>query len=309
MFRRPDQPMSAFPVITESPIQDPPVSARGKVRDIYDLGDQLLIVVTDRVSAFDVVFREAIPDKGAILNSISAFWFNQLKSQMPNHMISCHPEDFPEPFNAYAPQLRYRSMLCKKLEMFPVECIVRAYLEGSALKSYRDKGEVNGIRLPAGLRQGDKLPEAIFTPSTKAENGHDVNISMKELEDLVGTTTARELRDKSLELFQKASEYAASRGILLADSKLEMGISDGALTLGDEAFTPDSSRFWAAESWEPGHEQKSFDKQFLREWLSTLDWDREPPAPSLPDDIIEKTRSRYWDAWRRLSGEETLRLF
>lgn len=277
--------------------------ARGKVRDLYDLGDRMLIVVTDRVSAFDVVFREAIPDKGGILNSISAFWFDKLKDVMPNHMISCDPKDYPEPFNRYEAELAHRSMLVHKCEMLPAECIVRAYLEGSALKSYRKDGTICGIKMPSGLRQGDRLPEPIFTPSTKAENGHDINISTAELADLLGRETALELEEASLKLFNEASAYAEKCGLILADSKLEMGRLDGRLTLADEAFTPDSSRFWAKESWEPGHEQKSFDKQFLREWLETLDWNKEPPAPELPQDIIDKTAARYRDAWTRLTGK------
>ncbi|MCI7551970.1 MAG: phosphoribosylaminoimidazolesuccinocarboxamide synthase [Actinomycetaceae bacterium] len=286
-----------------SPVADVPLLSRGKVRDLYDLDDHLLIVVTDRVSAFDVVFDELIPDKGGVLNSISAFWFNKLEHIMPNHMVSTDPADYPAPFNSYGDDLARRSMLVRKLDMVPAECIVRGYLEGSALKSYRQDGTINGVKMPAGLRQGDALPEPIFTPSTKAENGHDENISIEELKNQIGTETAEALEEASLKLFAEASEYAKSRGIILADTKFEFGYLDGNLTLGDEAFTPDSSRFWDADTWEPGHAQASFDKQFLREWLETLDWDKTPPAPALPDDVIEKTAARYREAFERLTGQ------
>ncbi|WP_124054680.1 phosphoribosylaminoimidazolesuccinocarboxamide synthase [Arcanobacterium ihumii] len=285
-----------------SPVSEVPLLSQGKVRDLYDLGDNLLIVVTDRVSAFDVVFDEAIPDKGCILNSISAFWFKKLEHIIPNHMISVDPTEYPEPFSDYAEELARRSMLVRKLDMVNAECIVRGYLEGSALKSYQKDGTINGIQMPAGLKQGDALPEPIFTPSTKEENGHDINISVAELRNVVGTETAEALESASLQLFTEASDYARERGILLADTKFEFGYLDGVLTLGDEAFTPDSSRFWAAESWEPGHAQASFDKQFLREWLETLDWDKTPPAPALPQDVVSNTATRYRDAFERLTG-------
>ncbi|MFC5382822.1 phosphoribosylaminoimidazolesuccinocarboxamide synthase [Arcanobacterium hippocoleae] len=285
-----------------SPIKEVPLLSRGKVRDLYDLGENLLIVVTDRVSAFDVVFDEVIPDKGGILNSISAFWFEKLSQIIPNHMISTDPASYPEPFSNYAEDLRHRSMLVRKLQMINAECIVRGYLEGSALKSYRKDGTVNGIKMPAGLQQGDALPEPIFTPSTKEEGGHDINISVKQLANIVGTETAQALESASLKLFAAASTYAGERGIILADTKFEFGYLDGNLTLGDEAFTPDSSRFWASETWEPGHAQESFDKQFLREWLETLEWDKTPPAPALPQEVIAKTAARYRDAYQRLTG-------
>lgn len=280
-----------------------PISS-GKVRDLYDLGDQLLIVVTDRVSAFDVVFDQLIPDKGAVLNSISAFWFRKLAHIIPNHMVSTDPTDYPLPFSEHSDQLARRSMLVNKLEMVPAECIVRGYLEGSALKSYRADGTINGMKMPAGLRQGDKLPEPIFTPSTKAESGHDENISVAELANQIGTETAQALEEASLTLFTEASDYAESRGIILADTKFEFGYRDGVLHLGDEAFTPDSSRFWDAATWEPGHAQASFDKQYLREWLETLDWDKTYPAPELPADVIANTAARYREAYERLTGEK-----
>lgn len=275
----------------------------GKVRDLYDADDKLLIVVTDRVSAFDVVFDQLIPDKGAVLNSISAFWFRKLAHIIPNHMVSTDPAEYPAPFNAYAADLAQRSMLVNKLTMVEAECIVRGYLEGSALKSYYIDGTINGIKMPKGLRQGDKLPEPIFTPSTKTANGHDENISVAELKNQIGTETAEALEEASLTLFKEASDYAESRGIILADTKFEFGYRDGILHLGDEAFTPDSSRFWDAQTWEPGHAQASFDKQYLREWLETSGWDKTYPAPELPKDVIANTAARYREAYERLTGE------
>lgn len=280
-----------------------PLLASGKVREIFDLGDQLLIVVTDRISAFDVVFDELIPDKGVVLNSISAFWFDQTKDILPNHVLSTDVDDYPVELHPFREQLEGRSMLVRRADMLPVECIVRGYLEGSALKSYRIDGTVNGIRLPKGLRQGDRLPEVLFTPSTKADEGHDENISYDQLETLVGAEQASKLRDASIALYRFAEEFAESRGIIVADSKFEFGILDGGeLIVADELFTPDSSRFWDREAWMPGQPQESFDKQFLREWLETLDWDKNPPAPTLPVEIIEKTAERYREAYRRLTG-------
>lgn len=284
-------------------IDSAPLLSSGKVRDLYDAGDKLLIVVTDRVSAFDVVFDQLIPDKGAVLNSISAFWFRKLAHIIPNHMVSTDPAEYPEPFNTHTADLAQRSMLVNKLTMVEAECIVRGYLEGSALKSYRTDGTINGVKMPSGLRQGDKLPEPIFTPSTKAVNGHDENISVAELKNQIGTETAEALEEASLALFKEASDYAESRGIILADTKFEFGYRDGVLHLGDEAFTPDSSRFWDAKTWEPGHAQASFDKQYLREWLETSDWDKSYPAPHLPENVIANTAARYREAYERLTGE------
>lgn len=280
-----------------------PIYIRGKVRDVYDLGDSLLIVVTDRISAFDVVFNELIPDKGTVLNSIAAFWFEYTKEVIPNHVISTDPAEYPQGLSEYAKELKGRSMLVKKIDMLPAECIVRGYLEGSALKEYQKTGTVSGIVLPAGLQQGDRLPEPMFTPSTKAESGHDINISFEELVDIVGGDMASQLRDKSLELYRHAAEYAESKGIILADTKFEFGISGGQLIVADEIFTPDSSRFWEKSDWQPGRAQKSFDKQYLREWLETLDWDKNPPAPALPLDIIEKTAAKYKEAYEILTGK------
>lgn len=282
---------------------DLPVFIKGKVRDVYDLGDSLLIVVTDRISAFDVVFDELIPDKGKVLNSIAAFWFDHTKTVIDNHVISTDPSDYPLGLSRYAEELAGRSMLVKKIDMLPAECIVRGYLEGSALKEYKKDSTVSGVKLPDGLQQGDRLPEPMFTPSTKAESGHDINISYDELVDIVGGDMASQLRDKSLELYRYAAKYAESVGIILADTKFEFGISDGKLIVADEIFTPDSSRFWEKSEWQPGRAQKSFDKQYLREWLETLDWDKNPPAPALPLEIIEKTAAKYREAYERLTGK------
>lgn len=281
-----------------------PIMIRGKVRDVYDLGDSLLIVVTDRISAFDVVFNELIPDKGVVLNSISAFWFDLTRNVVKNHVISTDPRQYPQGFDQFADQLAGRSMLVHKIDMLPAECIVRGYLEGSALKEYQQTGMISGIPMPAGLRQADRLPEPIFTPSTKAEAGHDINITFAELCDLIGADMAAQVRDKSLEMYKFAAQYAESRGIILADTKFEFGLLDGELVIADEIFTPDSSRFWELAEYQPGRAQKSFDKQYLREWLETLDWDKTPPPPALPPEVIAKTADKYRDAYRRLTGKE-----
>jgi phosphoribosylaminoimidazole-succinocarboxamide synthase len=281
---------------------DLPLHAAGKVRSIYDLGDTLVIVVTDRISAFDVVFDELIPDKGIVLNSISAFWFDFLKDVTPNHVISTNPLSFPGGLSRYAAELTGRSMWVRKADMLPAECIVRGYLEGSALKEYQKTGTVSGIALPKGLRQGDRLPQPMFTPSTKAESGHDINISFAELMNLVGFDHAIQLRDNSIALYQAAATYALSRGIILADTKFEFGFVDGKMTIADEIFTPDSSRFWAAATYSPGQAQKSFDKQYLREWLETLNWDKTPPAPALPEPVINLTAAKYRMAYELLTG-------
>lgn len=281
---------------------DLPLYAQGKVRNIYDLGDSLVIIVTDRISAFDVVFNELIPDKGVVLNSISAFWFDLLDGILPNHVITTNPAHFPAGLDRCADRLAGRSMWVRKADMLPAECIVRGYLEGSALKEYNKTGMVGGIGLPAGLRQGDRLPEPMFTPSTKAEAGHDVNITFGELADLIGQAQAAEVREKSLALYGAAAACAAERGIILADTKFEFGHIDGRLTIADEIFTPDSSRFWAAETWQPGRAQASFDKQYLREWLETLTWDKTPPPPALPEAVIAQTAAKYRQAYERLTG-------
>ncbi|MDD4095600.1 MAG: phosphoribosylaminoimidazolesuccinocarboxamide synthase [Oscillospiraceae bacterium] len=289
---------------SESEFPGIPLLFKGKVRDIYDLGDSLLIVVSDRISAFDVVFNEAIPGKGVILNSLSAFWFDMTKDIMPNHVRSTDPSSYPKGLSAYADKLDGRSMWVDKAEMLPVECIVRGYLEGSALKEYNAKGTINGVRMPRELKQADRLPEPVFSPSTKAESGHDINITIEETEDLIGKEDARAIAEATLALYSKAAAYAMDRGLILADTKLEFGKIDGRLVVADEMFTPDSSRFWDANDYEPGRAQKSFDKQYLREYLETLDWDKSYPPPALPPEIIAATSAKYRDAYRILTGKE-----
>jgi len=289
---------------SESEFPGIPLLFKGKVRDIYDLGDSLLIVVSDRISAFDVVFNEAIPGKGVILNSLSAFWFDMTKDIMPNHVRSTDPSSYPKGLSAYADKLDGRSMWVDKAEMLPVECIVRGYLEGSALKEYNAKGTINGVRMPRELKQADRLPEPVFSPSTKAESGHDINITIEETEDLIGKEDTRAIAEATLALYSKAAAYAMDRGLILADTKLEFGKIDGRLVVADEMFTPDSSRFWDANDYEPGRAQKSFDKQYLREYLETLDWDKSYPPPALPPEIIAATSAKYRDAYRILTGKE-----
>lgn len=291
-------------LIKDTDFIDLPVFVKGKVRNVYDLGDSLLMVVTDRISAFDVVFDELIPEKGKVLSSISAFWFDFTKDVIPNHVISTNPLEYPMGLSKYAEELKGRSMLVKKVDMLPAECIVRGYLEGSALKEYKANGTVGGIKMPEGLRQGDKLPEPLFTPSTKADTGHDMNITYDELVELLGKEDAEALRDATLALYKKVSEYALTKGLILADTKFEFGKIDGKLVVADEMFTPDSSRFWDLADYEPGRAQKSFDKQYLREWLETLDWDKTYPAPTLPSEVIAKTSEKYLECYSKLTGKE-----
>ncbi len=278
--------------------------ARGKVRDIFDLGDRLLIVATDRISAFDVVLPDPIPYKGQVLTQISLFWLHELADTVPNHLISADPADLPADFRAYASSLAGRMMLVRKAEVFPVECIVRGYLAGSGWKEYQERGTVCGQPLPAGLLESSRLPEPIFTPSTKAAVGeHDENISFERMVDLIGREHAERLRDVSIELYSRAAEYARTRGIIIADTKFEFGLIDGEVTLIDEVLTPDSSRFWPADSYEPGHGQPSFDKQFVRDWLEASGWDKKPPAPHLPEDVIVMTAEKYVEAYEAITGE------
>ncbi len=275
---------------------------RGKVRDIYDLGEMLLIVATDRISAFDSVLPTPIRDKGKILNLMSAEWFERFDA-FPNHMISIDVDDFPEPFNLHVEELSGRSMLVKKASRIDLECIVRGYISGSGWKEYKKNGKVCGIKLPSGLNLSEKLEEPIFTPSTKADSGHDENISFEEAAELVGRDTAEELRRVSLELYTQASEYAEDRGIIIADTKFEFGMTDGGVILIDEILTPDSSRFWLVDEYTPGENQRSLDKQFVRDYLDDVGWDHEPPAPELPEGIVEKTRDRYMLAINMLFPE------
>lgn len=281
-----------------------PLYKQGKVRNVYEAGDNLLIVVTDRISAFDVVFPNLIPNKGKVLNSISAFWFDYTKDMIGNHMITTKVDEYPQEVTAYKEELQGRSMLVRKAEMIPAECIVRGYLEGSGLKEYQKTGSICGIKLPAGLKQCEKLPEPIFTPTTKAEEGHDESITFEELANRIGRDLATRLRDISINLYLKAAKYAESRGIILADTKLEFGFIDGKLAVCDEMFTPDSSRFWDKEDYEPGRPQKSFDKQYLREYLEKIGWNKQPPAPQLPEDVIRNTEAKYIEAYERITGEK-----
>jgi len=286
----------------QTDIKEVPLLKRGKVRDIYDLGDRLLIVATDRISAFDVVLPTPIPDKGKILTLMTLFWLDFLKDIVENHLITAYIEEYPEVLKPYKEILYQRSMIVKKAKVIPVECIVRGYITGSAMKEYQKTGKVCGIKLPEGLKEADKLPEPIFTPSTKAEEGHDINITFDELIDIVGKEVAETLRDLSLKLYTKASNYAESKGIIIADTKFEFGFYEGKIILIDEVLTPDSSRFWPKDEYEPGKPQKSFDKQFIRDWLSSLSWEENAP-PTIPPDIVEKTRAKYFEALYRLTGK------
>lgn len=280
--------------------------SKGKVRDIYDLGDALLIVTTDRISAFDVVLPNGIPDKGAVLTQLSAFWFEKTRHLAPNHLITANVADFPASLQPLASQVQRRAMLVRKATRIDVECVVRGYLAGSAWAEYRRSGTICGEPMPPGLRESEALPEPIFTPSTKAETGHDQNITIQQLIDLVGAELARALELKSLEIYRFANELARQRGIIIADTKMEFGLIDGELSLIDELLTPDSSRFWDAATYKVGEPQPSFDKQYVRDWLEALGWNKEPPAPQLPDDVIQRTRAKYLEAYRRIVGKALL---
>lgn len=291
-------------VVTKTDFNDIPLLRRGKVRDVYEIEDKLLIVASDRMSAFDVVMDDPIPDKGSILTGISLFWFEKLESMVENHIISSSPGRYPEICRKYAAELEHRSMLVKKTEPLPVECIVRGYISGSGWKEYQKTGAVCGITLPKGLRESEQLPEPIFTPSTKAEEGmHDENIDFETAVGLLGRDTAEEVRRLSLEIYKFGRELAAQKGIIVADTKFEFGIKDGRLILIDEVLTPDSSRFWPMDTYAPGGPQKSFDKQFLRDYLIRIKWPKTPPPPKLPEEIIAKTRKKYLDALERLTGQ------
>jgi len=277
--------------------------SQGKVRDLYDLGDQLLLVASDRISAFDFVLPDAIPFKGEVLTKLSLFWFELLGNVVPNHLLSADVADLPAEFAPYADWLRGRFMLVKKARVYPVECIVRGYLAGSGLNEYQRQGTVCGIELPGGLVESSRLEEPIFTPSTKAEIGdHDENISFQRMVEIVGPEVAEGLREKSIAVYSTAREHAAGRGIIIADTKFEFGAVDGELTLVDEVLTPDSSRFWPAETYEPGRSQPSFDKQFVRDWLEASGWDKQPPAPALPRDVVEATSAKYIQAYEMITG-------
>jgi len=273
----------------------------GKVREVYDMGDKLLIISTDRISCFDVILPTPIPGKGEVLTQVSKFWFEFTKDIVGNHLISADVDNFPPELTSYKNVISGRSMLVKKAQPFPVECIVRGYLSGSGWKDYKRTGCICGIKLPAGLRQSDKLPEVIFTPSTKAEVGHDENVSQRYIENKIGKETADKIKKFSIEVYTKARDYAQERGIIIADTKFEFGISDGEIILIDEVLTPDSSRFWPMDEYSPGKAQPSFDKQFVRDYLETLDWDKTPPGPELPDEIVNKTKEKYQQALKILT--------
>ena len=278
--------------------------ARGKVRDLYDLGPHLLLVATDRLSAFDHVLPDPIPDKGKVLNQLSSFWFDRFRTIVPNHVVSTRVDEFPAALRPHAAVLAGRSTLARKLTMLPVECVARGYLAGSGFKEYRASGTVCGIRLPAGLEESSPLPEPIFTPATKAQDGHDLNIPYEEVERLVGADVASRLRDTTLALYAAGADYARARGILIADTKFEFGLDEGTLVLADEALTPDSSRFWPAEEYAPGRGQPSYDKQFVRDYLESIGWNKEPPVPGLPAAIVDGTRARYLEIFRILTGRD-----
>jgi phosphoribosylaminoimidazole-succinocarboxamide synthase len=289
--------------ITKTELKSFPLVARGKVRDIYDLNQQVLIVATDRLSAFDVVFREPIPYKGQVLTQLAVYWFNETKSILPNHLLSADIDTVPGLTAAERDLLRGRSMLVKKGEVVPIECVVRGYLAGSGLKEYRQYGTITGISLPPGLVESSKLPEPIFTPTTKESTGHDRSITFTELTSLVGADLAAQLRDYSLKLYQFAAKLSEANGIILADTKFEFAWINGALTVVDEIFTPDSSRFWPMDQYAPGQPQSSFDKQYVRDYLETLNWNKQPPAPVLPEEVIAKTSAKYLEAYRRIVGK------
>lgn len=273
---------------------------RGKVRDVYDFGDRLLIVATDRISAFDWILPTGIPDKGRVLTQLSKFWFDRLA--VPHHLLSMSPTDIPLPAGTNVNALEGRSMVVRKTRVFPIECVVRGYLSGSGWKEYKTSQTVCGLKLPAGLRESERLPDVIFTPATKAESGHDENISFERMCEIVGTEQSRQLRQFSMDVYSKAAEFALARGIIIADTKFEFGIVDDCIILIDEVLTPDSSRFWPAESYVPGGTQPSYDKQYVRDWLETTQWDKNSPPPSLPDEVVVRTRDKYIEAYERLTG-------
>ncbi|HRK32807.1 MAG TPA: phosphoribosylaminoimidazolesuccinocarboxamide synthase [Tepidisphaeraceae bacterium] len=277
---------------------------RGKVRDVYDIGEYLLIVATDRISAFDCVMPNGIPDKGKILTQLSLFWFDLFAPQFENHLIESDAHHLPAQLRGFADQIDGRAMFTIKADVIPIECVARGYLAGSGWKEYQKSGAVCGVQLPPGLKMCDKLPEPIFTPATKEQTGHDINVNFGEVANRVGASLAEELRERTLTIYTRAAEYALQRGIIIADTKFEFGLMpDHRIILIDEMLTPDSSRFWPADGYQPGREQASYDKQFVRDYLETLNWDKSPPAPPLPEDVVLGTRARYVEAFRRLTGQ------
>jgi phosphoribosylaminoimidazole-succinocarboxamide synthase len=293
------------PVLLQTDFPDLRLHASGKVRDVYQLDDErLLFVATDRISAFDYVLATGIPHKGRVLSQISLFWFDFLSDIVPNHLITADVERYPQALQKYADQLRGRSMLVRRAQMFPVECVVRGYISGSAWKEYKATGKVCGIALPAGLRESEAFPEPIFTPSTKASSGHDENISFASMCEIVGTETASTLRDLTLRVYKKAADYARQRGIIIADTKFEFGRTALGITLADEVLTPDSSRFWPADKYAPGRSQESYDKQYVRDYLEEIHWNKQPPAPALPSEVALRTSEKYLDAYLQVTGHK-----
>jgi phosphoribosylaminoimidazole-succinocarboxamide synthase len=289
-------------VVLKTEMPDAGVPRRGKVRDIYDLGEHLLLVVTDRVSAFDVVLPNGIPEKGKVLTAISVFWFQKMEDIVKNHIVAVDVRDFPKNLHKYKDMLEGRSLLVKKASVPPVECIVRGYISGSGWQSYRKDGSICGIQLPEGMLESSKIEHPIFTPSTKAEEGHDINISFDQMKKLVGADMAETLKNLSIRMYERARDYAAHKGIIIADTKMEFGVYNDEIILIDELMTPDSSRFWSIKDYAPGRSQDSFDKQIVRDYLLTLDWDKTPPGPELPADIVKKTSERYQEILRVLTG-------
>ena len=298
--------MSAAAIyLTELPGLKP--ALRGKVRDVYDLGEALLLVATDWLSAFDCVFPDPIPDKGKVLNQLSAFWFARTRGLVPNHVITTDVEAFPEALRAHAATLSGRSTMAKKLAMLPIECVARGFLAGSGWKEYEARGTICGIQLPPGLKESDALPEPVFTPATKAASGHDENISFEQAASILGGETAERVRELTLALYREAASHAAAKGVLIADTKLEFGYDrGGTLTIADELLTPDSSRFWPVATYRPGGAQASLDKQFVRDYVERLGWNKTPPAPRLPDDVVQALRSRYLDIFCQLTGADVV---
>ena len=297
-------PKTADQVLLHTDFPGLPLHASGKVRDVYALNGNLVFVATDRISAFDYVLATGIPHKGRVLTQLSIFWFDFLKKIVPNHLVTADVSKYPAALQSYRDQLEGRSMLVAKADMVAVECVARGYLSGSGWKEYKQTGAVCGIKLPAGLKESDKLPEPIFTPATKAASGHDENISFADMVKRVGPELSEQLRDLTLKIYKTAADYALTKGIIIADTKFEFGHTAAGLTLADEVLTPDSSRFWPADQYKPGGAQASFDKQFVRDYLESIKWNKQPPAPALPDDIARKTSEKYIEAYRRLTGRE-----
>jgi phosphoribosylaminoimidazole-succinocarboxamide synthase len=290
------------PVLLETHLEGVARHARGKVRDVYSVDDRLLIVATDRISAFDYILQTGIPDKGRVLTQLSIFWFDFLRDVTPTHFLTAKVDEYPAPLPGFRDQLEGRSMLVKRARMIEIECVARGYISGSGWKEYREHGTVCGIKLPAGLRESDKLPEPIFTPATKAQTGHDENVSFEHVVGLIGEDLAKRLRDLTLEIYTRAARYAETKGVIIADTKFEFGFVGDQLMLGDEVLTPDSSRFWPAETYKPGGAQFSFDKQFVRDYLESIRWNKQPPAPPLPEDVAAKTGEKYREAYRIITG-------